>query len=59
MNVVDVDMKNVRIDFDSKKYMITPPFDMQICVKRINFSELLLDAWLSRGIDFDNFDKSD
>jgi hypothetical protein len=32
---------------------------MQISVKRINYSELLLDAWLSEGIDFSDFDKAD
>jgi len=59
VNVINIDMKSFRMDFDSKSYMITPPFDMNICLKRINYTELLLDAWLSTGIDFENFDKAD
>jgi hypothetical protein len=59
VNVMDVDMKSVRIDYNSKSYMITPPFDMLISIERINYSELLLDQFMSKGIDFEQFDKSD
>ena len=43
VNIIDIDMKSVRIDYNSKAYMITPPFDMLISLERINYSELLLD----------------
>ena len=52
-------MKSVRIDYNNKSYMITPPFDMKISLERINFSELLTDQFLSEGINFEEFDKSD
>lgn len=52
-------MNNVRIDFNSKAYMITPPFNMNISMERINYSDLLQDQYLSNGIDFEDFDKSD
>lgn len=42
-NIIDIDMKSVRIDYDAKSYMITPPFDMLLSLERINYSELLLD----------------
>jgi len=59
INIIDIDMKSVRIDFDSKSYMITPPFDMLISFERINHSELLINQFLSKDIDFEEFDKSD
>jgi len=59
INIIDIDMKSVRIDFDSKSYMITPPFDMEISLERINHSELLINQFLSKDIDFEEFDKSD
>lgn len=59
VNIMEIDMKSVRIDYDNKSYMITPPFDMLIKLERINYSELLLDQFASKGIDFEEFDKSD
>jgi hypothetical protein len=53
VNIIDIDMKSVRIDYNSKSYMITPPFDMLISIERINYSELLLDQFMSKGIDFE------
>jgi hypothetical protein len=55
LNIIDIDMKSVRIDYNSKSYMITPPFDMLISIERINYSELLLDQFMSKGIDFEQF----
>ncbi len=43
VNVIDIEMKNVRIDYNSKDFMITPPFQMMISLQRINYSSLLLD----------------
>ena len=43
VNVIDIEMKNVRIDYNSKDFMITPPFQMMISLQRINYSPLLLD----------------
>lgn len=59
VNIMDIDMKSVRIDYDNKSYMITPPFDMKISMERINFTELLDKQFLSDGINFEEFDKSD
>ena len=52
-------MRDVRIDYNSKQFCITPPFDMMISYERINWSELLLDYYMSYGIDFEEFDLSD
>ena len=43
INIIEIDMKSVRIDYDTKSYIITPPFDMLLSLKRIIYSELLLD----------------
>mgnify|MGYP006878262207 CR=1 FL=1 len=59
MNRMLIDMKAIRIDYDSKAYMITPPFDMHISVERTNFSEQLTQAYLSEGIDFSDFQNAD
>ena len=39
--------------------MIAPPFDMVVSLERINYSDLLIDQFLSPGIDFKQFDKAD
>lgn len=53
-----VEMKNVRMDFG--QFMMTPPFDMNIQIQKLNFSELLAeDDFLTKEIDFLNFDKSE
>jgi hypothetical protein len=52
-------MKSVRIDYNSKQYMITAPFDMLISLERINYSVLLLDQFMSEGIDFEEFNNSE
>ena len=57
VNIMDIDMNRVRIDFDSKS--ITPPFDMNISIERINYSDILLDGFLSQGINFSDFNKED
>jgi len=52
-------MNNFKIDFNSGQYEITPPFDMRISLERINFTELLTDQFLSKGFDFEEFNKAD
>ena len=39
--------------------MITPPFDMLISLERINYSELLLDQFMSKDIDFEQFNNKE
>lgn len=39
VNRMVIDMKSIRIDYDSRAYMITPPFDMHIQIERSNYSE--------------------
>ena len=39
--------------------MITPPFDMLISLQRINYSELLLDQFMSKEIDFEQFENKE
>lgn len=46
-------MSQVRIDYNKKSAMIAPPFDMNIDFTRINYSELLQEQFLSKGIDFE------
>lgn len=59
VNIIETDMRDVRIDYNSKAFCITPPFDMLISYERINWSELLLDQYMSKGIDFEEFDNGD
>ena len=54
-----IEMKRICIDYNSKSKRITPPFDMDISIEKINQSDLLLDGFLSQGIDFTNFDNGD
>ena len=59
VNIIDIDMQQVRIDYNSKAYQITKPFDMLISFERINYSELLIDQFISKGIDFEQFNMSE
>ena len=51
--------QKLKVRQQEKIFLITPPFDMHTKLERINYSELLLDEFLSKGIDFEEFDKSE
>ena len=60
VNIIETDMRDVRMDYNSKAFCITPPFDMLISYERINWSEHLHhNQYMSKGIDFEEFDYSD
>lgn len=60
VNVMDINMNQVRIDFNEKQFEITPPFNMNIEIERVNYSELLIDEdFLTKSVNFELFDKAD
>ena len=59
VNIIEIEMKDARMDYNSKAFCIMPPFDMVISMERINWSELLLDQFMSKGINFEEFDNGD
>ena len=55
LNVMTIDTENVHIDYKKSgqnNIVITPNFDMRIELEKVNYTDLLADDFLSKGIDF-------